>query len=54
MTVATMALAIMCINIPLGHTQAGPVPAIEECAPDSTNRICSDISGNGIGKEPLK
>jgi len=43
-----MALAIVGITAPLGHTQ--PVTPIGQCAPGSQDRVCVDIKGNGEAK----
>jgi hypothetical protein len=43
-----MALAIVCMTAPLGHTQA--VTPIGQCSPGSADRVCVDIKGNGESK----
>ena len=50
--VVCMALAIICIAVPLGHTQT--VPAIGQCPPDSRERVCADINGKGQDKAAWK
>jgi len=45
-----IALAIICMAVPSGHAQTGSPLTIGQCPPDSKDRVCVDIKGNGEGK----
>ena len=52
--VVCVALAIICMAASSGHAQTGPALAVGQCPPDSKDRVCVDIKGNGEGKAAWK